>query len=137
VKKILAALFVLAVVLLACGQPAPEWQLRGWTVTPSPFEPTQTPVVVQITTTPPLTYTPIVKVVTETPRPTEKMCVDALVAVHLRPSPNESGYPIMVLVNGAVVEDLGGRSGEWIFVRYIEAQGWVFEEYLSACNNTE
>src|SRR5687768_8546147 len=90
----------LALLVLACRTGSSERKLNLY---PSPtVEVSQTPVVVQITTTSVYTYTPIVKVVTETPRPTEKMCVDALVAVHLRPSPNESGYPIMALANGTV-----------------------------------
>lgn len=125
----------LVMALLACGQPAEEWQSRGWTVTPSPFSPTQTPAIVQITTTPASTYTPVVKVVTETPL--GSLCISALVTVHLRPSAGTGGYPITVLENKTVVEDLGGRDGVWWFVKYGELSGWVHSSYVVACNSTQ
>lgn len=126
---------LLVMALLACGQPAEEWQSRGWTVTPSPFSPTQTPAIVQITTTPASTYTPIVKVVTETPL--GSLCVSATVAVHLRPSPSDENHPVSTLLNGTVVEDLGGRDGVWWFVEYGELSGWVHSSYVVACNSTQ
>lgn len=125
---------VLVMAIMACRTSPPE--RRELNLYPSPTtEATQTPVVVQITTTPPFTYTPIVIEVTNTPKPVEKLCVSALETVHLRPSANTLGYPILVLENGTVVEDLGGRDGKWFYVRYVETQGWVDSNYLTACSN--
>src|SRR4051794_25714251 len=116
-KKVLAILCgMLAIVLasLACGQQAPEYVLRGWTVTPSltptiantpsPVVPTQTPYIVEIT---------------NTPQPTQEVlakCVSASETVYLRPSPSTDNYPIEAMVNGTKVTDLGGHSGNWYFV---------------------
>lgn len=100
-----------------------------WTPT-SP--PTQTPRIVQITTTPIYTYTPIVKIITETPSP-EYLCVTAIETVHLRPSASTDNYPVMVLENGSRLTDLGGRKEKWIFVQYGEFSGWVHQKYLDNC----
>jgi hypothetical protein len=124
--------FLMVMAILACGKPAEEWQLRGWTVTPSPFLPTQTPFIVVHTTTPVYTYTPIVKEVTSTPKPVY-LCVVADVAVHLRPSPSIDNYPITPLSNGTKLMDLGGKREEWIFVQYGELSGWVRSEYTKSC----
>lgn len=94
--------------------------------------PTQTPRIVEITTTALSTYTPIVKVVTETPEP-GYLCVTADEAVHLRPSPSIENYPIDVLKNGTKLLDLGGRDGEWRFVRFDKQTGWVNQAYVTAC----
>jgi hypothetical protein len=134
-NKFLIALLVLVLASLACGQKAPEWQLRGWTVTPSltpDARPTQTPVLVEITTTPLATQTPNLVIVSATPNPTS-LCVSASVAVHLRPSPSTDNYPIEVLANGTRVTDLGGRSGVWYFVELGDNQGWVSGLYLGEC----
>src|SRR5688572_33483202 len=90
--RIALGVLVLALGVLACGQPAEEWQLRGWTVTPSltaDAEPTQTPVLVEITTTPNATYTPVLVPVTVTPNELQgEKCITANEAVYLRATPN-------------------------------------------------
>ncbi len=130
-NKFLIAFLVLVMAMLACGQPAQEWELRGWTVTPPPFSststpiaPTQTPYIIQITNTP-----------ESTPIPTESVgkCVNATESVYLRPSAGNDNYPIMPLPNGAILYDLGGRSGNWIFVRYQDKDGWVNMQYVGVC----
>jgi hypothetical protein len=101
-----------------------------WTPTPPP---TQTERVVIHTTTPIYTYTPIVKIVTETPSP-EYLCVTADENVYLRPSPGIDNYPITPLPNGTrLMTDLGGKKEEWIFVQYGELSGWVHQKYLEDC----
>lgn len=125
-------LFALILATLACGRTVP----RELNLYPSPTpDVTQTAFVVEITTTPVSTYTPIVQIVTE--EPAESLCVDAVVAVHLRPSPSNQNYPISVLLNKTVLEDLGGRSGEWVFVKHGEQSGWVHSDYVVACNKTQ
>jgi hypothetical protein len=116
---------------LACGQQAPEYVLRGWTVTPS-----LTPTVQASSTYVPPTQTPYVIQITNTPEPTNEVstkCVSASVAVHLRPSPSTDNYPVEVLANGAKVTDLGGRDGKWVFVQVGDKQGWINSEYLTQC----
>jgi hypothetical protein len=125
---------VLAILLavLACGQPAQEWQLRGWTVTPS-----LTPSVANTLTPTVPTQTPFIVVISQTPEPTKHVlakCVQADVMVHLRPSANTSGYPIEVLANGERIVDLGGRVGKWWFVSHGSNQGWVDSDYLTPCH---
>jgi hypothetical protein len=124
---------VLAIVLamLACGQPAEEWQLRGWTVTPS-----LTSTVANTPTLVLATQTPFIGEITSTPQPTAEVlakCISADVAVHLRPSPSTENYPIEALANGIEVKDLGGRSGKWWFVVVGDKQGWVDSNYLGEC----
>jgi hypothetical protein len=100
---------------------------------PSPTVlPTQTERVVQITTTPVFTYTPIVKVVTETPKP-GYLCVTADENVYLRPSADLTGYPIAPLPNGSRLTDLGGRNGSFAFVSYGEFSGWVHLKFVINC----
>lgn len=129
-KRVLLAMLILAVAVMACATspstPRPS-------LYPSPTaEITQTPFVLQITTTPNDTPTPLVVVVTETPNGS-RLCVNALVAVYLRPSPNADNYPITDILNGAQLADLGGRSGNWYFVQYGDKQGWVHGDFLSGC----
>lgn len=129
-KRILLAIVVLAVVTLACatgaGTPKPS-------LYPSPTaELTQTPFVLQITTTPMDTATPLVVVVSETPSGS-RLCVNALVSVHLRPSPSTENYPITVIPNGMQLVDLGGRSEKWLFVQFNDMHGWVHADYVGDC----
>lgn len=128
-------LFILALVVvqLACGKPAEEWQLRGWTQTPPLPKPTQTERVVQITTTPVFTYTPVVKIVTGTPENTVFLCVSADEAVYLRASPDTEFHPIDPLPNGTKVTDTKTRSGNWAFVQLGEDAGWINLNYLKKC----
>lgn len=84
--------------------------------------------------------TPLIQVITATNLPTLAstkvlaICVQADVQVHLRPSPNTSGYPIEVLANGERIVDLGGRVGKWWFVSHGTNQGWVDSNYLRGCD---
>lgn len=132
----IVALSIVALVSVFCGQPAEQWQLRGWTQTPPLAEPTQTERVVIYTTTPVYTYTPLVKIVTETPSP-EYLCVTAIENVNLRPSPGTENYPITPLPFGAKLVDLGGRDeatdGSWAFVSFGRKRGWVNLAYLENC----
>lgn len=128
-----AALLALVVALLACGNPAPEWQLRGWTVTPSPFS-TSTPIIVEVEKT-------VVVQITSSPAPTltvqpteeVRLCVNADETVYLRPSAGVNGYPILPLENGTIVLDLGGRDGEWVFVAVGDKRGWINKAYIEDC----
>ena len=133
-------IFVLAFIALgvyrSCNSPAPE--PRRLNLYPSPTsEATQTPLVVEITTTPVPTYTKVVIIVTETPSHLDKLSVSAVVAVHLRPSPSKRNYPITALPNGTVLEDLGGRDGKWWFVQYGDKRGWVHSSFVVACNKVQ
>jgi len=126
----IVAFLVLVVATLACGTPAEEWELRGWTVTPSLSQPA--------TTTPTLvvaTQTPFIIEVTNTNQPADILCIVAQEAVNLRPSPNITGYPIVALKNGEKVIDLGGRSGTFMFVQIGDKQGWVHGDYVRACRS--
>lgn len=132
-------LFVVALWLAswACGNPAPEHVLRGWTLTPSP-----TFVVAQATQTPHIVQETIVvaQVITTTPEPTGEpvvLCVVAQEAVNLRPSPSEINYPILSLEKGQEVTDLQGRSGVWHFYRVTldgqDFEGWINSQYIGIC----
>lgn len=129
---IVLAIGLVVLAMLACGQPAAEWQLRGWTVTPSltqTFANTLTPTVP--------TQTPFVQVITATMEATKEVlakCVQSDLTVYLRPSANTTGYPIEVLANGQKVLDLGGRVGKWWFVAHGANQGWIDSNYLSDCS---
>ena len=90
--------------------------------------PTQTPFLVQITTTPVM----VVIEITHTPT-SSTLCVKATVAVYLRPSPSDQNYPITEIPNGAELVDLRGRSDKWIFVEMENNQGWVHEDYVAPC----
>jgi hypothetical protein len=131
---VLAAL-VLVVAQLACGQPAEEWQLRGWTVTPSQTlmvaQPTQTPVVVQETVVVVAQQT-VVVVAQVTPTPAN-LCVVAQEAVYLRPAPNSDFYPIDPLTNGTEVLLTGSKDGDWVFVIVGVRSGWVKSNWLGDC----
>lgn len=63
--------------------------------------------------------------------------VTASETVHIRPSPNTSGYPIQVLANGEQITDLGGRVtnelGTWWYVSVGKIQGWINGKYLGGC----
>lgn len=120
--------FLLWLSILACGTPAEEWQMRGWTVTPSPEDSTSTPV------TP--TQTPFILVVSATPEPTKtevQLCITAQEAVYLRPSPNASYYPIDPLSKGTRVSLTGARDGDWVFVNVDSKSGWIHSDYVGSC----
>jgi hypothetical protein len=126
-------ILVLALGMLACGGTAPERELNLYpTEVPNA---TQTPLVIIWTPTPRDTPTPnvVIREITQTPN-AERLCVNALVAVNLRPSPNDQNYPIMVIPNGTELTDLGSRNGKWIFVQTGDKQGWVNGDYLKGCN---
>lgn len=119
-------ILILSLAALACGGSATR---RTLILYPSPTaNASQTPYVVK-ETAPPLVMT---VVVTQT-EISNTLCVSASVAVYLRPSPGGDYYPIVALPNGARVNDLGGRSGSWLFVRYQRYQGWVNGRYLGEC----
>ena len=125
--------FVLVMATLSCMTNTPKRQLVLY---PSPTsEATQTPILVEITTTPvPTTYV----VITATPEPTKSvvsihLCVSAEKSVNLRPSANDDGYPILQLSNGDEVIDLGGRNENWYYVQYRDKQGWINSRYLGQC----
>ena len=128
--RIILAVLVLLIVTLACGgQPAPKRELNLYPTATSAA--TQTPIVVEVVET-----QVIVVEITPTPVPpqaVEKMCVSAVEAVYLRPSPSDDNYPITSLPNGVELTDLGGRDGSWLFVQYGDAQGWVNGAYLGDC----
>jgi hypothetical protein len=127
--KIVLAVLAILVVTLACGGQGQQTdRFTFWTPTPNA---SPTPIVVEVIET-----QVILVEITPTPVPpqeVEKMCVRALVAVYLRPSPSNDNYPIMPLPNGAELADLGGRDGNWRFVQYGDAQGWVHGIYVGKC----
>jgi hypothetical protein len=133
--RILTAVLVLMLVTLACGGTAPRRELNLY---PTPtVDATQTPIYVpvEVEVTKVIERTTVVEI-TPTPVPpqaVEKMCVSAVEAVYLRPSPSDDNYPIMSLPNGAELVDLGGRDGSWLFVQYGDAQGWVHQNYIAGC----
>ncbi len=117
--------------ILACGKAGRRELVLYPTVTPNA---TQTPVVIQITTSPiPMTPALVIVEVIQTPN-FSRLCVSALVAVYLRPSPNDQNYPITVIPNGTELIDLGGRSGQWMFVELGDKQGWVHGDYVQRCH---
>jgi hypothetical protein len=127
-KKAALGVFILALGVLACGSsdPLPKMNLYA-TVT---VEVTQTPLIIVISETPNATQTPAVILVTETPN---ALCVYAIEAVYLRPSPSIDNYPVTAVPNAAKVYELGGKSGEWIFVRYGTFDGWINSSYIKDC----
>ena len=124
-SRVALAFFVIALGILACGRESRKELTLYPTLTPNA---TQTPVVVQITTTAVF----VVVEVSQTPN-AAKLCVNALGAVYLRPSPNDQNYPVMTIPNGTQLADLGGRSGKWIFVQLGDRQGWVHGNYVGNC----
>lgn len=126
------AILLLVVAHLACGSPAPDYVLRGWTVTPSVVaQPSQTPFVVKETVVVAHQET-VVVVAHVTPTP-GRLCVVAQEAVYLRPSPSTDNHPIVPLLSREEVLDLGGRSGTWIFAQVRDKQGWVQGKYVGEC----
>jgi hypothetical protein len=121
---------ILVLGVLACGQATPR-QLSLYVSATA--EIAVSPLVVQITTTADATQTPNVVVVSATPAALGVFCVNAPVAVHLRPSPNADNYPIMAIPDGTRLFDLGGRSDEWMFVELGDKQGWVHEDFVGEC----
>lgn len=130
-RNFFSALVVLALGILACGGQSNVELLRF--PTPTTNSPTPLVVVQEITSTPAPTQTPNVIVLTQTPNELGTFCVSALVAVHLRPSPSTENYPVQTIPNGTEVVDLGGRSGNWIFVELGTQRGWVNGDYLTDC----
>jgi hypothetical protein len=127
-RKVLA-ISILVLAMLACGGTAP----RELVLYPSPTaNSTQTPYLVEITTTPLPTQTPVIILVTPE---AGSLCVSALEAVHLRPSPDDDNYPITAVPNGTELIDLGGRSGSWYFVSLGTEQGWIHKNFLQECEN--
>jgi len=139
-RRMVMAVIVLVMATLSCRTGNPE---RKLVLYPSPTsEATQTPFLVEITTTPvPTTYI----VITATAKPTEptvsiqltELCVSAEKAVNLRPSANDDGYPILQLSKGDKVTDMGGRSEldgtTWMYVQIGKYQGWINSRYLGKC----
>jgi len=124
--RIAFSVLVLVLATIACRSEV----RRELVLYPSPtFIATQTPIVVQVTTTPVF----FVVEITSTPGTLSVLCVNAFVAVHLRPSPNDQNYPIMVIPNGTQLVDLGGRSDKWLFVELGDKQGWVHRDYVVGC----
>ena len=129
-KALALPVIVLALSVLACRTGNPERKLNLY---PTPTsEATQTPYVVEVTTSPP---PPIFVQITTTPVPTLsiQLCVSAVETVNLRPSASDRGYPITQLENGDEVVDLGGRQGNWIYVQAGDEAGWINKKYLEAC----
>ena len=136
-SRIALAICVLALAILACGNPAPEYVLRGWTVTPSEIaNATQTALVVfvEITNSPEPTQTPALVIITQTPNALATLCVTAKETVYLRTQPNTAYDAIAVLPNGAEVENTGTVAGFWYFVGYQDKKGWVHSAYLGNCD---
>lgn len=130
-KRIIFASTILAISALACATGSP----RKLELYPSPTVlPTQTPFVLEITTTPlPTDFV----IITTTPVPTENtvfLCVSANEAVYLRASPGTEFHPITPLSNGTKVIDTKTRSGNWAFVQLGEDAGWINTKYLERCN---
>jgi hypothetical protein len=136
-SKAFLGLIILVLANLACS----GMDDIVFTVTPT-FANTPTSVLPTITLTP----TEVLAKDTQTPEPTQEVadvsvgkiwCVSAVETVHLRPSPNTSGYPIQVLANGEQITDLGGRVenelGTWLYVSVGKNQGWINEKYLGDC----
>ena len=135
-KRIMIALLIVVLGILACGNPAPEYVLRGWTVTPTKFvDATNTPLViyVEVTNSPEPTQTPELVIITQTSNAVVTLCVTASDAVYLRPSPDATYYPLKPLVKGTVVIYKGTHNGEWKFVEVEDGAGWINSEYLGTC----
>src|SRR4026207_1477918 len=98
----IVAFLLLVVAMLACGSTTPRELVLYPSETPNA---SQTPILVQITTTPLPTQTSIVVLVTKT---ATTLCVVANEAVYLRPSASDNNYPILPLSNGSRLTDLGG-----------------------------
>jgi len=124
----LALPVILTLSILVCGrgQVTPRRELVLYP-SETPAE-TQTPYV-QIITEPAKT---VIVVVTHTAESLPNLYVSAAVAVYLRPSPSTDNYPIIELPTGAQVVDLGGRSGDWLFVEWRGYRGWVYARYVEA-----
>jgi hypothetical protein len=131
-SKILIVLATLVAASLACSSgPATERP----SLYPSPtVQPTQTAWVQVIQ----LTSEPVVVEITSTPVATQavkKLCVVAIKAAYLRPSPSLDNYPITEVLSGGEIIDLGGRSGGWWFVQHGDKQGWMSSIFIGDCEN--
>jgi len=125
--KVALALLILALGILACGSGERRQLILYPTATSVPNV-TPTTVIVLVTVAPQL----VVVEVTPTPN-SVRLCVNAETAVYLRPAPNEKNYPITAVPNGVELTELGGRSENWVFVKFGEDEGWIYGNYLSEC----
>lgn len=57
--------------------------------------------------------------------------VNAGPGLNLRETASESGTKITTIPNGATVQCVGSRSGDWVKVKYNSYEGYVFAQYLS------
>lgn len=130
-RRALIALGVLCLLALGCGSASPRRNVSLYPTDEATPNATQTPFYIIHTQTPNATQTAVVVRVVETPN--AWLCVDVQETVYLRPSPNADNYPIAVIPNGARVRNLGGKSGDWVFVELGKYQGWVNSEYVKGC----
>ncbi len=131
---LLTLLMLLVLAILSCNLAPRESKVLDLYPTPTSVI-TQTPVFVQITTTPlPTlpTVTPLVVVVSSTPE-SKFLCVTADENVYLRPSPSMVNHPIVPLPRGTRIADSGSRSGNWAFVKVDNYSGWVNTLWTTPC----
>ncbi len=57
--------------------------------------------------------------------------VNAGPGLNLRETASESGTKVTTIPNGAAVQCIGSRSGDWVKVRYESYEGYVSAQYLS------
>ena len=57
--------------------------------------------------------------------------VNAGPGLNLRVTASESGTKVTTIPNGAAVQCIGSRSGDWVKVRYESYEGYVSAQYLS------
>lgn len=135
--KALFGLSLLVLANVACG-------MGDWVVTITPTSTFANTPVPSETVLPTISVTPteVLAKDTPTPEPTSESVgkcavVTADETVHLRPSPNTSGYPIEVLAKDTQIADLGGRvendEGTWFYVSVGKNQGWVNGKYIGDC----
>jgi hypothetical protein len=125
--KVELAFFIVVLAILGCRSGS-QRTLVLYPSTTSTFANTPTQVLA--------TQTPYIVEVTTTSGPTKEalaICVTADEAVYLRPSASAENYPILSLPYGSRLKDLGGRIGNWVFVQYHDNQGWVYGDYLGRC----
>jgi hypothetical protein len=126
-RKLILLLLLTVLVLAACERTTPRHLDLFPTATVPPTEVSPVPTSEE-------TQTPNVVIMLVTPTSLGVICVNASVAVYLRPSPSNEFYPLLVIPNGAEVVNLGGRSRKWMFVQYGDATGWVHGDYLDPCS---
>jgi len=122
------ALAILALAILACGNKAPDYILRGWTVTPPPLiQPTPAPTIIYVYPTPgpTPTWTPAT------------VRVDQL-EIRAGPGTNFPGDPSVYLSSGDIVKIITCRydkQGEaWVNFYWPAKKlyGWVAVTYHGA-----